>query len=121
MDADGRYNEMWPKVFTMQSGIMGQSPDAYHVMGSDQKGLDDALLALSRKQIEFKDMDLTPLVSKVDLIPACSSYPTKLHTKLDGTRANRTNGDAYGNWITAKNLLNVKPHESDPRSFLTWT
>ena len=68
----------------------------------DQKGLDDALLALSRKQIEFKDMDLT-FGKAAELFPLAQATPPNPY-KLDGTRANRTNGDAQWQLDYRENL-----------------
>ena len=93
MDADGRYNRNVAKGIHDAERIMGQkAPTRIMSWDPDQKGLDDALLALSRKQIEFKDMDLT-FGKAAELFPLAQATPPNPY-KLDGTRVNRTNGDA---------------------------
>lgn len=103
MDADGRYNRNVAKGIHDAERIMGQkAPTRIMSWDPDQKGLDDALLALSRKQIEFKDMDLT-FGKAAELFPLAQATPPNPY-KLDGTRANRTNGDAQWQLDYRENL-----------------
>lgn len=93
MDADGRYNRNVATGIKDAEKILGEKgPTRVMSWDPEQKGLDDALLALSRKQIKFDDMDLT-FGTANELFPLAQATPPNPY-KLDGTRANRTNGDA---------------------------
>ena len=93
MDADGRYNRNVATGIKDAEKILGEKgPTRVMSWDPEQKGLDDALLALSRKQIKFDHMDLT-FGTANELFPLAQATPPNPY-KLDGTRANRTNGDA---------------------------
>lgn len=88
MDADGRFNKSVAKGIHESYQILGDEQHRARVLSwnPDHKGLDDALLAISRHEITLDDLGLqfgTPR----ELFPMAQAVAPNPY-KLDGTRAN---------------------------------
>ena len=88
MDADGRYNKSVATGIHTAVEVLGDVADT-RVMSwnPDQKGLDDALIALSRNEITREDFGLT-FGTATELFPLDQAEAPNPY-RLDGTRANR--------------------------------
>lgn len=90
MDADGRFNRSVARGIHNASASLSQiAPVRVMSWNPEQKGLDDAVIALHRQQITMDDFDLTFGTAK-ELFPLAQASPPNPY-KLDGTRANRLN------------------------------
>lgn len=99
MDADGRenlsvargihtaYKSLSEKIHTAYKKDMDKSPVKVMSWDPNQKGLDDALLAIAHEKITMKDMDIR-FGSPEKLFPLSMAKAPNPY-RLDGTRANR--------------------------------
>ena len=93
MDADGRQNRSVAKGIHDSVNLLGQyAPISVMSWNPEQKGIDDALLAMSRKEITLDDMGLE-FGSAHELFPLDKAEMPNPY-KLDGTRANGNGRDA---------------------------
>lgn len=96
MDADGRYNKSVARGIhdavrilgntTLEDGVTN-TPTRVMSWNPDQKGIDDALLAIHRKEITMDDFGLT-FGTAEELFPLDQAKAPNPY-RLDGTRANR--------------------------------
>lgn len=91
MDADGRYNRSVAKGIHDAEEVLSPHGDV-RVMSwnPEQKGLDDALIALNRQEITKDDFGLT-FGTATELFPLEQATPPNPY-KLNGERVNRVDG-----------------------------
>lgn len=88
MDADGRYNRNVAKGIADAEEILStQGPVRVMSWNPEQKGLDDALIAFSKREITLDDLGLT-FGTANELFPLAQATPPNPY-RLDGTRANK--------------------------------
>ena len=88
MDADGRYNRSVAKgIKDSEEVLSAHGPVRVMSWNPEQKGLDDALIAISRKEITLDDFGMT-FGTAAELFPLEQATPPNPY-KLDGTRANK--------------------------------
>ena len=88
MDADGRYNRNVAKGIADAEEILStQGPVRVMSWNPEQKGLDDALIAFSKREITLNDLGLT-FGTANELFPLAQATPPNPY-RLDGTRANK--------------------------------
>ena len=90
MDADGRYNRHVAKgIADAEEILSAQGPVRVMSWNPEQKGLDDALIAFSKREITLDDLGLT-FGTADELFPLAQATPPNPY-RLDGTRANKLN------------------------------
>lgn len=88
MDADGRYNRNVAKgIADAEEILASQGPVRVMSWNPEQKGLDDALIAFSKREITLNDLGLT-FGTANELFPLAQATPPNPY-RLDGTRANK--------------------------------
>ena len=88
MDADGRYNRNVAKgIADAEEILAAQGPVRVMSWNPEQKGLDDALIAFSKREITLNDLGLT-FGTANELFPLAQATPPNPY-RLDGTRANK--------------------------------
>ena len=88
MDADGRYNRNVAKgIADAEEILAAQGPVRVMSWNPEQKGLDDALIAFSKREITLDDLGLT-FGTANELFPLAQATPPNPY-RLDGTRANK--------------------------------
>ncbi len=88
MDADGRYNRNVAKGIADAEEILSEKgPVRVMSWNPDQKGLDDALISFSKREITLDDLGLT-FGRANELFPLAQATPPNPY-RLDGTRANK--------------------------------
>lgn len=88
MDADGRYNRHVAKgIADAEEILSAQGPVRVMSWNPEQKGLDDALIAFSKREITLDDLGLT-FGTADELFPLAQATPPNPY-RLDGTRANK--------------------------------
>ena len=114
MDADGRENRMVAKgIHAAYDELSQYSPVKVLSWDPDQKGMDDALLAIARHEITVGDMDLH--FGKAETLFPIEQSEMPNPYKMDGTRAN---GDSewQKDWEARKKERNAKVFEGQKQS-----